>query len=130
MYLTYDAWLGFGGAEYEDEEAFAEDEAKAEALVDEVTLGRLGRVDWSEWTGEVERATAEAVKALASLQASYDARLRGDGRVTSFSNGVDSVGWEFSEDEEDGPRAALIARLRGILPVELVSGCAGWNHAR
>lgn len=129
MYLTYDGWLDAGGDEYEDEDAYAADEARAEGILDEVTLGRLKTVDWSEWEEDVGRAMAETIGALPSLQAAYEARLRGDGRMTSFSNGVNSFGWSIADEEDDGARAALVERLRGMLPVELVSGCAGWNRA-
>lgn len=130
MILSYDQYVADGGIAY-TEEAFTAAEARAEDILNAVTLYRLDSVDWSSWEGLIERALVLIIETLPALEESYKTRISGSGQLTSFNNGVNSFGFgSVSTGDEDEVMQALVAELQAILPVELVSGCVAYNHAR
>lgn len=123
-YLTYGEYERRGGGLSETE--FPVALARASRIVDRVTMGRLREVDWSAWSADVAEAAWLAMEGLPAIDAERRARAAGQ-VVTSFSNGVNTLG--FASDEAG--RAAVAAVERAVadaLPVELCSAAVGYNH--
>lgn len=113
MYLSYERYAAMGGklpegAEYEHAER------KARALLDDWTLGRVKRLD--EVPEEVELAMFEIIGRIGPA---FD----GNGGVSSFSNGVNSVSFNASADV----RGELYDIVASILPVELISAAVHFD---
>lgn len=113
VYLTHERYAAMGGmlpegAEYENAER------KARALLDDWTLGRVKRLD--EPTEEVELAMFEIIGRIGPA---FD----GNGGVSSFSNGVNSVSFNASADV----RGELYDIVENILPVELISAAVHFD---
>lgn len=122
MYLDFETYRDMGGKL--DAERFAEAEPFAEDIINMWTLGRMrDGISWDRWRPEVNRC-------MLLLVDSAEAIREGDsGRdLTSYSNGQDSFGFEAGQGNA-AMEAARQACLR-ILPVQLVSACVGYNHAR
>lgn len=126
-YLTFDQYIDLGGGSC-TEDAFDAAEVRAELILDEITLGRLHEVDWTGWEARVQRAMLIIIETLPALDESFRASVEGT-RLTSFNNGVDSLGFQSGEADEDAALMALVREVQALLPVELSSRCVGWNHA-
>lgn len=111
MYLTYDKYQEMGGTMPEAEYPMAE--RRARALLDDWTLGRVKRLE--EIPEEVELAMYEIIDRLG---VAYDAN-----NVSSFGNGVNSIGFTSASDQ----RAELFDIVKAILPVELISAAVHYN---
>lgn len=104
-YLTFERYADLGGRA--DKAAFGVSSIRAEAMLNEWTLGRLE--SWKPGDPVVELALVEIIDAIGD----------GGGReVASFSNGVNTVSFAKSSG---GPMGELYDRVCAILPVELVS---------
>ena len=113
MYLSYEDYAAMGGKLPEGRE-YENAERKARALLDDWTMGRVKRMD--EPTEEVELAMFEIIGRIGPA---FD----GNGGVSSFSNGVNSVGFNASADV----RGELYDIVAAILPVELISAAVHFN---
>ena len=125
-YLTFDRYTGLGGGTF-DEDEFEGAEFRAELILDDITLGRLHEVDWSGWEARVERAMLIILETLPALDESFRANVEGT-RLTSFNNGVNSLGFQSGDAGEDAALMALVREVQALLPVELSSRCVRWNH--
>lgn len=96
------------------EEQYPIAERKARALLDDWTLDRIKRLD--EIPEEVELAMFEVIERIGPA---FD----GNGGVSSFSNGVNSVSFNASADV----RGELYDLVTAILPVELISAAVHFN---
>lgn len=121
MYLTYETYvlLGNGSVSAED---FPSVEAWAEALLDNMTLGRLQVVDWSTWQEKVQLVMAYLVDRKAAIE---DAEQGAP--LSSFSNGSDN--FSFAEPTQNQELVAALAYVQTLLPVDLVSTCTSYNEA-
>lgn len=129
MYLTYDEYTAMGGSSVQ-EVYWPEAEARAESVMDAATLGRLRLTDWSRWADRVRRAMFVTIESLPALDAAYSAAVKGSRPLTSFSNGVNSLGFgsQTAEEARDAAHAALYAEIAALLPVELVSSAVSYNR--
>lgn len=111
MYLTYDKYQEMGGTMPEAEYPMAE--RRARALLDDWTLGRVKRLETVP--EEVELAMYEIVDRLGDA---YEVN-----NVSSFGNGVNSIGFTSASDQ----RAELFDLVQAILPIELISAAVHYN---
>lgn len=134
-YLSFKAYQESGGTL--DEAEFEKAEGYAETLIDHWTLNRL-RVDevWDDLAAlgldsKVEIAMIELVDRVPSIIAARKAKAEGS-EVTSFSNGVNSFGFGSGSTASGMTQAEseAYAEVCYLLPVELVSACVSYNHAR
>lgn len=112
MYLSYEQYAKMGGKLPEQDYQMAE--RKARALLDYWTLGRIKRLE--EIPEEVELAMFEVIERIGPA---FD----GNGGVSSFSNGVNTVSFDASADV----RGELYDLVTAILPVELISAAVHFN---
>lgn len=131
MYLTYRA---FQEATVSDmtESDYARAAAVADAVIDNWTLGRIGRAYEAG-----EELPDAAVVLYCAIVESVPAVLEGSkvgkgGLVSSFSNGVDSFSFDTSSTAEQRLRTQL-GWMLDLLPVEWMSGVAsyegGWHDS-
>lgn len=113
MYLSYEDYAAMGGKLPEGQE-YENAERKARALLDAWTLDRIRRLD--EVPEEVELAMFEVIERIGPA---FD----GNGGVSSFSNGVNTVSFNASADV----RGELYDLVAAILPVELISAAVHFN---
>lgn len=120
MYIDFETYQALGGtlssADYPAAEAWAE------AVLDSWTLNRMRAIDWSAWEREVHLVMRRLVDDASAIQSAE----RGSA-ISHFSNGVDS--YTYANPGENAPMASVRGYAASILPVELMSGCARWNHA-
>lgn len=127
-YLTYAEYQAAGGTMEEAE--FSRSEALAETYMDAWTLNRLHVPEAVPEGAEsrVKAAMRVLVDYLPSIEAEGFRKAEGQ-EVTSFSNGVTSLGFGSAES---GKSAATLAAYRAVvnmLPLELSSVVATYNHA-
>jgi len=132
MYLDYATYQELGGTD--TEQVFTRNEAVAEDILDDFTLRRL-RVDSvaAKWVGsrEVNRAMFILVGMVPEIE-SQESQAVTSGPVSSFSNGQNSFGFSSEDISADGPTRAMMrayVRVEQVLPVDLISACARYNHA-
>lgn len=134
MYVTYEEYQQAGGNLTEAE--FDVQEPRAEIMLDGWTLNRLKEqsvVDDLKSTGDWRSVVIALSWLTDQMQGIEKARkAKADGaEVTSFNNGVNSFsfGGGSSEDSTAAESSAYHEVVR-MLPVELVSACVSYNHAR
>ncbi len=118
MYLTHDEYTALGGRL--DADAYAPLEAEAEAMLDELTMGRVADMP-QPYPGCVARAMYYLVGQAGAISGAEASAASGS-QVSSFSNGVDSFGFVTSADAGYNAAWELAkARVVAMLPVALVS---------
>lgn len=118
MYLTHDEYEALGGTLGEAE--YAPLEAEAEAMMDELTMGRVADMP-QPYPGYVARAMYYLVGQADAISKAEGAVASGS-QVSTFSNGVDSFGFVTSQDASYNAAWELAkARVVAMLPVALVS---------
>lgn len=120
-YLDWETYVEVGGGEV-SEEAFPVAEAWAEAMLDLWTLDRLHVVDWSAWEERVHLVMARLVDSREAVMAE-----EGGTPLQSFSNGQDS--YTFAEPLMNVALGGCYGYAVDLLPVDLMSACARYNHA-
>lgn len=113
MYLSYEDYAAMGG-KLPDGQEYENAERRARALLDAWTLDRIKRLD--EIPGEVELAMFEVIERIGPA---FD----GNGGVSSFSNGVNTVSFNASADV----RGELYDLVTAILPVDLISAAVSFD---
>lgn len=133
-YVTYEEYAMLGGKLAEAD--FDIWEPRAEVMLDGWTLNRLKEqtvIDYLKAMGDWRSVVIAMCWLTDQMQGIEKARkAKADGaEVTSFNNGVNSFsfGVGSSEDSTAAESSAYHEMVR-ILPVELVSACVSYNHAR
>lgn len=126
-YLGYDRYVELGGSAY-GEDGFDAAEARAELILDNVTMDRLHSMDWSRWEGRIETCMVITIETLPMLESAYTTDVSG-ASIYSFSNDVNTI--YFNENTgslvEDA-LSTLVTELQSLLPVELCSTCVRWGR--
>jgi len=112
-YLTFAEYQAAGGKLAESE--FGQAEERAEFVLDAWTFGRL-QGDGNELLERYAKAVKFVMRRLVDVPETAIGGGGGD-RVSSFSNGVDSFGFDVSKSES----AQLYDSLYWYLPAELIS---------
>lgn len=120
-YLDWDTYQSMGEGEV-SREAFPAAEAWAEAVLDLWTLDRLHVVDWSGWSDRVHVVMCRLVDSRSAVEAE-----EGSTPVSHFSNGQDS--YTFADPTANVALGRCYGVAADLLPVDLMSACARWNHA-
>lgn len=113
VYLSYEDYAAMGGKLPEGAD-YDSAERKARALLDAWTLDRIKRLD--EVPEEVELAMFELIERIGPA---FD----GNGGISSFSNGVNTVSFDASADV----RGELYDLVTAILPVDLISAAVSFD---
>lgn len=111
-YLTFEEYQQAGGNLAEQD--FAQAEERAEFVLDTWTFGRL-QGDGNELLEHYAKSVKFVMRRL--VDAPETAIGGGGDRVSSFSNGVDSFGFDVSKSES----AQLYESLYWYLPPELIT---------
>ena len=122
MYIDFETYRQLGGT-IEDESVFEAWEPVAEDFLDAWTLDRLQVIDWSDWQDQVHRVMVRLVDNAERMQDEAASR-----QLASFSNGQDSYGFRDDGGEGATCRACHSLAVR-VLPIQLMSCCATYNHA-
>lgn len=120
MYVPWNGDISLTEAEYEELAPLAD------AIIDDWTLGRVGRAvkNDEELPDTVKTLYKAIIQSLPNLMANSE--VSKGSKVSSFSNGVDS----FSFDTESGASEQLKSSLGWILetlPVEWISACVSFE---
>lgn len=111
-YLTFEEYQQAGGKLAEQD--FAQAEERAEFVLDTWTFGRL-QGDGNELLEHYAKSVKFVMRRLVDVP---ETAIGGGGdRVSSFSNGVDSFGFDVSKSES----AQLYESLYWYLPPELIT---------
>lgn len=134
MYVTYEEYQQAGGKLTEAE--FDVQEPRAEIMLDGWTLNRLKEqsvVDDLKATGDWRSVVIALSWLTDQMQGIENARkAKADGaEVTSFNNGVNSFSFGgVSSDDSTAAESSAYHEVVRMLPVDLVSACVSYNHAR
>ena len=124
--MTYEEYKAAGGKL--EQAAFEAALPDAEALLREVTQGRIAEREWPEFAEEVARARVIAVEAAGAVASDQASRLSGAAPLKSFSNGVNSFGFASVDASQSTAKRAAASAIVSALPVELCSACVAYNH--
>lgn len=124
--MTYEEYKAAGGKL--GQAAFEAALPDAEALLREVTQGRIAEREWPEFAEEVARARVVAIEAASAIASELASRLSGAAPLRSFSNGVNSFGFASVDASQSTAKRAAAAAIVSALPVELCSACVAYNH--
>ena len=131
MYLSYKDFQKLGNPSMSEQE-YRSACAIADAVIDDWTLGRVGRAYEAdeEIPDMVLRLYAAIVESVPAMTES--SKVEKGEPVSSFSNGVDTFTFSASEPMDQRLRRS-VGWMLDLLPVEWVSGVAsyeGGSHAR
>lgn len=124
--MTYEEYKAAGGKL--EQTAFEAALPDAEALLREVTQGRIAEREWPEFAEEVARARVIAVEAAGAVASDQASRLSGAAPLKSFSNGVNTFGFASVDASRSTAKSAAVSAIVSALPVELCSACVAYNH--
>ncbi len=124
--MTYEEYKAAGGKL--EQAAFEAALPDAEALLREVTQGRIAEREWPEFAEEVARARVIAIEAAGAVASDQASRLSGAAPLKSFSNGVNSFGFASVDASQSTAKRAAASAIVSALPVELCSACVAYNH--